>query len=68
MPNPSLPPAGGHVEVSVLNGGSFMAEAGKINAGQDNRRYRLYNWAFAIYHKAQDRRLIWDLGMVNVGN
>lgn len=66
MDSPPLPRASGNVEVHLLNGGSFMADTEKINAGCQNRRFRLYNWAFAIYHKESDRKLIWDLGLVNV--
>lgn len=66
MEHASLPPGSGHVEVHLLNGGSFIAETGKINAGCQNERFRLYNWAFAIYHKKFDRKVIWDLGIVDV--
>lgn len=64
IPCAALPDSASHVHLSLLDGGSFMAETGKLHAGVKDERFRMYNWAFCISHK--DRHVLWDLGMTGV--
>ncbi|KAL0252991.1 hypothetical protein SLS55_008444 [Diplodia seriata] len=63
MASGSLPQPASAVQLRLLDGGSFMAEMSKLHHGAANDRFRMYNWAFHIYHPATDRHVLWDLGM-----
>ncbi|KAL2816065.1 beta-lactamase-like protein [Aspergillus cavernicola] len=58
-----LPTTDAFVHVSLLNGGSMTAEYHKLHAGEPADEFRMYNWVFFIFHKQQNQRLLWDLGM-----
>lgn len=45
----------------------MTAECHKIHADEQADKFRLYNWAFYIYHPLFQRRIIWDLGLTSVG-
>lgn len=45
----------------------MTAECHKIHAGEPADRFRLYNWAFYVYHPTSQRHIIWDLGLTSVG-
>src|SRR5689334_13548554 len=49
------------VELALLDGGSFIGDLSKIHADVENRKFRLYDWAFYISH--QGRHILWDLGI-----
>ncbi|KAL1620812.1 hypothetical protein SLS56_009479 [Neofusicoccum ribis] len=66
MSTGSLPQSVSEVEVRLLDGGSFMAELDKLHAGAGKDRFRMYNWAFHIYHAKANRHVLWDLGMTGV--
>jgi hypothetical protein len=61
-----LPVTDGHVHVQLLNGGSMVAEYHKLHKGEPAENFRMYNWAFFIYHAGYGRKIIWDLGMSSV--
>lgn len=58
-----LPHSGAYVELSLLDGGSFIGDLGRVHAGASGK-YRMYNWAFHVSH--QGRHLLWDLGLDEV--
>ena len=64
LPCAPLPDSDAYVQLSLLDGGSFMGEIGKVHAGVSNEKYRMYNWAFYITH--QGRHILWDLGLDEV--
>ncbi|KAH7061620.1 beta-lactamase-like protein [Paraphoma chrysanthemicola] len=55
-----LPHTDAYVELSLLDGGSFIGDWSKVHAGASGT-YRMYDWAFYISHG--DRHLLWDLGL-----
>ncbi|GAQ45197.1 hypothetical protein AtubIFM55763_006660 [Aspergillus tubingensis] len=57
-----LPETAAFVDVKLLNGGSMTAHYHKLHAGEPAVEFRMYNWAFYIYHPGQQRHIIWDLG------
>lgn len=59
-----LPETDAYVHLSLLDGGSFVGEIGKVHAGVTNGKFRMYNWAFYIEHRG--RHMIWDLGLEEV--
>lgn len=60
----ALPETDAYVELSLLDGGSFIGEMGKVHAGVSNTKFRMYNWAFYISHRG--RHVLWDLGLDEV--
>tara|TARA_R110002003_G_scaffold206_23_gene15894 strand:+ start:10091 stop:10462 length:372 start_codon:yes stop_codon:yes gene_type:complete len=58
--NCDLPHTDAYVELSLLDGGSFIGDWSKVHAGASGK-YRMYNWAFLISHHG--RYLLWDLGL-----
>jgi hypothetical protein len=60
----ALPETDAYVGLSLLDGGSFVGETGKLHAGVTNARFRMYNWAFYISHGG--RHVLWDLGLDEV--
>jgi hypothetical protein len=58
-----LPQTDAYVELSLLDGGSFIGDLSKVHAG-GNGKYRMYNWAFYISH--QGKHFLWDLGLDEV--
>ena len=60
----ALPATDAYVGLSLLDGGSFIGETGKLHAGVSNAKFRMYNWAFYISH--QGRHVLWDLGLDEV--
>lgn len=58
-----LPHTDAYVELSLLDGGSFIGDLSKVHAGA-NGKYRMYNWAFHISHRG--RHILWDLGLDEV--
>lgn len=61
-----LPETAAFVDVKLLNGGSMTAHYHKLHAGEPAVEFRMYNWAFYIYHPGQQRHIIWDLGLSSV--
>ncbi|KAF2682349.1 Metallo-hydrolase/oxidoreductase [Lentithecium fluviatile CBS 122367] len=57
----TLPETDAYVDLSLLDGGSFVGELSKIHAGVSNTKFRMYNWAFYISHRG--RHVLWDLGL-----
>ncbi|KAH8732618.1 beta-lactamase-like protein [Phaeosphaeriaceae sp. PMI808] len=55
-----LPQTDANVELSLLDGGSFIGDFSKVHTGAIGR-YRMYNWAFHITHGK--RHILWDLGL-----
>ncbi|KAG9381998.1 hypothetical protein A1F94_007652 [Pyrenophora tritici-repentis] len=55
-----LPHTDAFVQLSLLDGGSFVADLSRMHAGQTGT-FRMYNWAFYISH--QGRHVLWDLGL-----
>lgn len=66
MPSEPLPQSDSSVQLRILDGGSFMAELNKLHDGAGNDRFRMYNWAFHIYHPKTHRHVLWDVGMEGV--
>lgn len=60
-----LPETDAFVQLSLLDGGSFVGDLSRIHAGVSEGRFRMYNWAFYISHRGQ--HILWDLGLVEVG-
>jgi hypothetical protein len=58
-----LPQTDAYVELSLLDGGSFIGDLSKVHAGAAGK-YRMYNWAFHITHHG--RHFLWDLGLDDV--
>jgi hypothetical protein len=58
-----LPHQGAFVELSLLDGGSFIGDLSRMHAGESGT-FRMYNWAFYISH--QGRHILWDLGLDGV--
>lgn len=68
-PVKALPEAYGSVDVVLLDGGGFTTtDDWRIYADGHDRPYYLYNWCFYIHHRASGRKLLWDLGISNVGH
>jgi hypothetical protein len=65
MAQGDLPQTDAYVELSLLDGGSFIGDWSKVHAGASGK-YRMYNWAFHIFH--QGKHLLWDLGLDEVRN
>ncbi|KAF1949058.1 Metallo-hydrolase/oxidoreductase [Byssothecium circinans] len=61
MSNRPLPKTEAFVELSLLDGGSFIGDIERLHAGVTNAQFRMYNWAFYLLH--QGRHVIWDLGL-----
>ncbi|USP76879.1 uncharacterized protein yc1106_04153 [Curvularia clavata] len=57
---PGLPSTDAFVELSLLDGGSFIGDLSLLHAGQLGT-FRMYNWAFYIAHGG--RHVLWDLGL-----
>ena len=60
---PDLPATNAFVDLSLLDGGSFIADLSLMHAGQSGT-FRMYNWAFYIAHGG--RHVLWDLGLDQV--
>jgi hypothetical protein len=58
-----LPQTDAYVELSLLDGGSFIGDLSKVHAGASGK-YRMYNWAFHISHNG--KHFLWDLGLDEV--
>jgi hypothetical protein len=58
-----LPQTDAYVELSLLDGGSFIGDLSKVHAGASGK-YRMYNWAFHISHYG--KHFLWDLGLDDV--
>ncbi|EKG09712.1 hypothetical protein MPH_13234 [Macrophomina phaseolina MS6] len=43
-----------------------MAEMNKLHQGAPNYRFRMYDWAFHIFHPKLDRHVLWDVGIDGV--
>ncbi|KAF2009809.1 hypothetical protein BU24DRAFT_357460 [Aaosphaeria arxii CBS 175.79] len=56
-----LPATDAYVQLSLLDGGSFIGEISKIHAGVEKQNFRMYNWAFYLSHRG--RHILWDLGL-----
>jgi len=52
------------VQLSLLDGGSFIGDFSRVHQGVGEIRYRMYNWAFYIFHNG--RHVLWDLGLTTV--
>lgn len=58
-----LPHTDAYVELSLLDGGSFIGDLSKVHAGASGK-YRMYNWAFHLSHGG--KHMLWDLGLDEV--
>jgi hypothetical protein len=58
--NSFLPQTEAYVDLSLLDGGSFIGDLSKVHAGASGK-YRMYNWAFLISH--QGTHSLWDMGL-----
>ena len=58
-----LPHTDASVQLSLLDGGSFLGDIGRMHAGESGT-FRMYNWAFYISHLG--RHILWDLGLDGV--
>ncbi|KAH7050029.1 beta-lactamase-like protein [Macrophomina phaseolina] len=58
-----LPHSDASVQLRLLDGGSLMAEMNKLHQGAPNYRFRMYDWAFHIFHPKLDRHVLWDVGI-----
>jgi hypothetical protein len=58
-----LPRTDAYVELSLLDGGSFIGDLSKVHAGASGK-YRMYNWAFHLSNGG--RHMLWDLGLDEV--
>ncbi|KAF2109527.1 beta-lactamase-like protein [Lophiotrema nucula] len=56
-----LPETDAYVNLSLLDGGSFMGDLSRLHAGVTDGTFRMYNWAFYVSH--QGRHILWDLGL-----
>lgn len=54
------------VKLQLLNGGSFTANYTVLHAGVPEQPFRMYNWAFYIFHPETGRHILWDLGLTSV--
>lgn len=61
-----LPVTDGSVKLQLLDGGSFIANYTVLHAGVDDEAFRMYNWAFHIFHPETGRHVLWDLGLTSV--
>lgn len=61
-----LPETDASVRLQLLNGGSFTANYSVLHAGVKEESFRMYNWAFYIFHSGTDRHILWDLGLTSV--
>ena len=59
----SIPDTDAFVRLSLLDGGSFIADLSRMHAGK-NGTFRMYNWAFYLTHLG--RHILWDLGLDEV--
>jgi hypothetical protein len=55
-----LPQIEAYVDLSLLDGGSFIGDLSKVHAGASGR-FRMYNWAFLVSH--QGTHVLWDVGL-----
>jgi hypothetical protein len=55
-----LPQTEGYVDLSLLDGGSFIGDLSKVHAGASGK-FRMYNWAFLVSH--QGTHVLWDVGL-----
>jgi hypothetical protein len=51
------------VEVQLLDGGSFIATTEFIHKYAPITDFRMYTWAFHIYHPPSGRNILWDVGL-----
>jgi hypothetical protein len=56
-----LPQIEAYVDLSLLDGGSFIGDLSKVHAGASGR-FRMYNWAFLVSH--QGTHVLWDVSHV----
>ncbi|KAL5401256.1 hypothetical protein PMIN03_010107 [Paraphaeosphaeria minitans] len=61
MATSPIPQPTAFVGLSLLDGGSFIADTDKLHAHVSNAKFRMYDWAFCISHG--DKRIVWDLGL-----
>lgn len=58
-----LPETTSFVHLQILDAGSFLASRNKMHQGEDESRFRMYNWAFFILDSKRGRKILWDLGL-----
>lgn len=51
------------VQVKLLDGGSFTATYDVMHAHALRTSFRMYAWAFHIYHAPSNRHIMWDVGL-----
>lgn len=63
----SLPTTSRSVNVHLLDGGSFIADASKFHAEAAAETLRMYDWCFYIHDPESGSHILWDLGLSSVG-
>lgn len=66
MAPPPLPVPAGQVQLQLLDGGSWMPFEMLFLGGGASKPYKMYDWAFYIFHPKLNRHILWDLGMAEV--
>lgn len=61
-----LPPTNYHVDLQVLDGGSFTANECRVLAGASDHEFCVPDWAFLIKDCDSGRQLLWDYGLSGV--
>lgn len=66
-PSKPLPEGPGHVKLTLLDGGSFIAHTAVLHdAAPADDTFRMYIWAFHVYHPSSDTHAVFDLGISSV--
>lgn len=62
----TLPQESAIVEVQILDGGTFTANASKVIEGAADYNYIVPDWAFLVRDCESGRVLLWDYGLSEV--
>ncbi len=61
-----LPHTSAHVDLQILDGGSFTANESKVVEGAKDKEHCVPDWAFFVKDHESGRQLLWDYGLSEV--
>jgi hypothetical protein len=61
-----LPRTSAHVDLQILDGGSFTANDSRVVEGAKDREHCVPDWAFFVKDHDSGRQLLWDYGLSEV--
>ncbi|OQV09300.1 hypothetical protein CLAIMM_13434 [Cladophialophora immunda] len=60
---PPLPATEGHVDIQILDGGSFTANESRVLARGRDWEFKVPDWTFLVSDGKTGRQLLWDYGL-----